>query len=113
MRYLAQDSLPSADGPRGSPAELAPVYISVMDGVGTMTETETERFEERAAIVEFEAGWPRPVAEAEARRIIGAWRWFSALSPSRPSDTAAGQFNPVSRRSGVTGPTSTRRGCQT
>jgi len=84
-----------------------------MDGVGPMTETETERFEERAAIVEFEAGWPRPVAEAEARRIIGAWRWFSALSASTTSDTAAGQSNQLSQRSGVTGTASTRRGCQT
>ena len=52
-----------------------------MDGIGTMTELERETFEERAAIVEFDAGWPRPIAEAEARRLIGASRWAKARGP--------------------------------
>jgi len=57
-----------------------------MDGVGAMTEDEHELFEERAAIVEFDTGWPRPIAEAEARRAVGARR--SLVEPSsigRPS----------------------------
>jgi hypothetical protein len=49
-----------------------------MDGIGHMTENEQEWFEERAAIAEFDGGWPRPIAEAEARRMIGAWRWLKA-----------------------------------
>lgn len=39
---------------------------------------EHEAFEERAAIVEFDGGWPRPIAEAEARRMIGMQRWLEA-----------------------------------
>ncbi len=49
-----------------------------MDGIGPMTDDERELFEERAAIAEFEAGWPRPIAEAEARRAVGVKRWFLA-----------------------------------
>jgi len=58
-------------------------YRAWMDGVGAMTEIEKENFEERAAIVEFDAGWPRPIAEAEARRLIGATRWAKAHGPER------------------------------
>lgn len=48
----------------------------VMDGIGAMTDDERERYEERAAIAEFDNGWPRPIAEAEARRSIGQRRWL-------------------------------------
>lgn len=47
-----------------------------------MTAAELENFEERAAIVEFDHGWPRPVAEAEARRSVMQARWFSARKRS-------------------------------
>lgn len=47
-----------------------------MDGIGFMSDDEREMFEERAAIVEFDSGWPRPIAEAEARRMVGARRWL-------------------------------------
>ena len=42
-----------------------------------MTDGEREDFEERAAIVEFEHGWPRPIAEAEAQRAVMRARWLS------------------------------------
>lgn len=48
-----------------------------MDGIGPMSDDEREMFEERAAIVEFECAWPRPIAEAEARRAVGAHRWLA------------------------------------
>ena len=67
-------------GLRGSPIEPCIDYVPPMDGVGPMTETEREWFEERAAIAEFDAGWPRPIAEAEARRIIGASRSRTRIS---------------------------------
>jgi hypothetical protein len=34
-----------------------------------------ELFEERAAILEYDAGWPRPIAESEAFRHIVHLRW--------------------------------------
>ena len=36
---------------------------------------EKEYFEERAAIGEFDGGWPRPIAEAEAQRALDHHRW--------------------------------------
>ena len=38
-----------------------------------MTDDEREAWEERAAIVEYEAGWP--IAESEAHRAIAEARW--------------------------------------
>ena len=35
-----------------------------------------EAFEERAAIPEHEAGWPRVIAEREARRYVTHLRWL-------------------------------------
>ena len=35
-----------------------------------------ELFEERAAILEFEAGWPRAIAESEARRFVTRQAWL-------------------------------------
>lgn len=35
-----------------------------------------EIYEERAAILEHEAGWPRAVAESEARRLVTHLRWL-------------------------------------
>ena len=46
-----------------------------MESLGYLTAAEEEHFEERAAIVEHLAGWPRPMAEAEARRALGERRW--------------------------------------
>ena len=45
-----------------------------MESLGYLTAAEEEHFEE-AAIVEHLAGWPRPMAEAEARRALGERRW--------------------------------------
>ena len=36
-----------------------------------------ELFEERAAILEFEAGWPRAIAESEARRMVTRLAWLA------------------------------------
>ncbi|MEJ2523488.1 MAG: hypothetical protein P8080_11550 [Gammaproteobacteria bacterium] len=36
----------------------------------------TEIYEERAAILEHEAGWPRAIAESEARRLVTHLRWL-------------------------------------
>ena len=36
-----------------------------------------EVFEERAAILEFEAGWPRAIAESEARRMVTRLAWLA------------------------------------
>jgi hypothetical protein len=69
-----------------------------MDGIGRMRPGEHEAFEERAAIVEFDGGWPRPIAEAEARRMIGMQRWLQA-HPGPPiadrdnSSDAANEFD--------------------
>jgi hypothetical protein len=62
------------------------LYGLSVDGVGRMRFDEHEAFEERAAIVEFDGGWPRPIAEAEARRMIGMQRWLEAHlePPVRP-----------------------------
>lgn len=74
-------------------------YVLDMDGIGRMRPDEHEAFEERAAIVEFDGGWPRPMAEAEARRMIGMCRWqeqrsgiLSAgpLARHAPADTTRG-----------------------
>ena len=35
-----------------------------------------EMFEERAAILEYEAGWPRAIAESEARRFVTRLAWM-------------------------------------
>ena len=35
-----------------------------------MTEAEREDYEERAAIIEYEAGKPRQIAEREALRLV-------------------------------------------
>ncbi|MCW8844641.1 MAG: hypothetical protein OQK99_02285 [Gammaproteobacteria bacterium] len=32
--------------------------------------------DERAAILEFDAGWPRVIAESEARRSLAHERWI-------------------------------------
>jgi hypothetical protein len=39
-----------------------------------MTEAEKEHFEERAAILEFEAGYSREEAEKEALRMVKAFK---------------------------------------
>lgn len=36
----------------------------------SLTEDEREEFEERAAILEYDAGRPRQIAEAQAMRIV-------------------------------------------
>ncbi len=60
-----------------------------------VTEDECENFEERAAIVEYEAGWPRPIAESEALRSIAQARWEREgsrgwMSPGIPETEAGG-----------------------
>jgi len=62
-----------------------------MDGIGLMTDDERELFEERAAIVEFDSGWPRPIAEAEARRAVGARRWIEGGHAARGEACLPGQ----------------------
>jgi hypothetical protein len=57
-----------------------------MESLGQLTAAEREQFEERAAIVEFLAGWPRPIAEAEARRILGERRWLETSVANYPAD---------------------------
>jgi hypothetical protein len=37
---------------------------------------EREHLDERAAILEFDAGWPRVIAESEAGRAIARQRWL-------------------------------------
>ncbi len=37
---------------------------------------EREQLDERAAILEFDAGWPRVIAESEAGRAIAQQRWL-------------------------------------
>ncbi len=37
---------------------------------------EREQLDERAAILEFDAGWPRVIAECEAGRAIARQRWL-------------------------------------
>jgi len=77
--------------PAVSPGDPAGIYTAVMDGIGRMTENEREQFEERAAIVEFEGGWPRAIAEAEAKRILGRCRWhLAALFPGDRRAAPAG-----------------------
>lgn len=41
---------------------------------------EREHLDERAAILEFDAGWPRVIAESEARRAIARQRWLQNQS---------------------------------
>jgi len=41
-----------------------------------LSTAETERMDERAAILEFDAGWPRVIAESEARRSLAHERWI-------------------------------------
>jgi len=66
-----------------------------MDGIGLMTDDEREMFEERAAIVEYDSGWPRPIAEAEARRALGARRWIEAAVGARGETCLPGQQRPA------------------
>lgn len=40
-----------------------------------LSTAEKERMDERAAILEFEAGWPRVIAESEARRCLAHEYW--------------------------------------
>ena len=54
-----------------------------------------ELFEERAAILEYEAGWPRAVAESEARRAVTRLAWLAGERksgwiepPARPGNAA-------------------------
>lgn len=42
-----------------------------------ISSAEKERMDERAAILEFDAGWPRVIAESEARRSLAHERWIS------------------------------------
>jgi hypothetical protein len=41
-----------------------------------LSSAEKERMDERAAILEFDAGWPRVIAESEARRSLAHERWI-------------------------------------
>lgn len=45
------------------------------DTGGENDEAQIEHLAERAAILEFEAGWPRAIAESEARRWAAQRRW--------------------------------------
>jgi hypothetical protein len=60
-----------------------------MESLGYLTAAEEEHFEERAAIVEYLTGWPRPMAEAEARRALGERRWWVSMNraPERAART--------------------------
>ncbi len=78
----------------GSHAEPGAEYGFSMDGIGHMTENEQEWFEERAAIAEFDCGWPRPIAEAEARRMIGARRWVQRICGTEVLHAIAAQSEP-------------------
>jgi hypothetical protein len=40
-----------------------------------LSPAERERLDERAAILEFDAGWPRVIAESEAGRCLAHARW--------------------------------------
>jgi hypothetical protein len=42
-----------------------------MESLCTPTESGREAFQERAAIVESETGWPKSIAKGNARRMIG------------------------------------------
>ncbi len=54
-----------------------------MESLGDLSELEQELFEERAAIAEYDARMPRPIAEAEARRAVGQLRWQRSQSGQR------------------------------
>ncbi len=53
--------------------------LSLYSGMALMPGSEEERefLEERAAIGEYEGGWPRPIAEAEALRALEHRRWLA------------------------------------
>ena len=42
-----------------------------------ISESLAELYEERAAILEYEAGWPRAIAESEARRRVTRLAWLA------------------------------------
>lgn len=46
-----------------------------MESLGPLSPAEWEDCHERAAIAEFDGDLPQPIAESEARRMIGALRW--------------------------------------
>jgi len=46
------------------------------------SEAEQEHFEERAAIAEYLAGYPRAIAESEASRAVGHARWINGARGS-------------------------------
>jgi hypothetical protein len=60
-----------------------------MESLGQLTAAEKEHFEERAAIVEYLADWPRPIAEAEARRALGERRWLQTMATYRNASRTA------------------------
>jgi hypothetical protein len=41
----------------------------------TLSGADRELFEERAAVLEYDAGWPRPIAESEATRHVCRSLW--------------------------------------
>lgn len=56
-------------------------------------QAQREHMDERAAILEFEAGWPRAIAESEARRWAAQQRWIQGVRemtgwvmPATPTD---------------------------
>ena len=53
-----------------------------------LSTAETECMDERAAILEFDAGWPRVIAEAEARRSLAHAYWI------RNQDGGTGWMSP-------------------
>ena len=66
-----------------------PAYAPDMESLGRLTTAEKECFEERAAIVEYLAGWPRPIAEAEARRTLGEHRWVETTMARQATNRPA------------------------
>ncbi len=77
-RHRAGPSDARPDRPHGLSQRSG--YLSAMESLGQLTAAEQEHFEERAAIVEYLTGWPRPMAEAEARRALGERRWWLTMN---------------------------------
>jgi hypothetical protein len=64
--------LPASCGPTTPCAPTARTGTHDEHGLDALSESDREAFEERAAILEFDAGMTREHAEAEARRLVDA-----------------------------------------
>ncbi len=76
LHYRLRDARNSAGSVIGDPGEALPDLLRVLVqhyGPRLDIESVREAFEERAAILEFEAGMPRQEAEQAAAQEIAAW----------------------------------------